>query len=209
MEPGSAGVSASITDRKSRDEYVDIPSYVEPPAAGLATRQKLAYHGSGIAVGLLIATLAFAGWRYFDPGTTATAQNTPLPVRLASGVADTNHPAVTDTNTAVPAATGETSSPLPGTHHARANAGAEVIAAAKPASGLMYVHRNNSDLRPAPSTSSEPIKKLPKGEKVQLLRLSDKWAQVDDAGTKGWMRASVLKDTPPGEKKKKKKTDDE
>ena len=40
--------------------------------------------------------------------------------------------------------------------------------------------------------------------------LSDKWAQVDDAGTKGWVRASVIKDTPPGEKKsRKKKSDDE
>jgi SH3-like domain-containing protein len=100
--------------------------------------------------------------------------------------------------------------PRPRAHHAKANAGADVVAAAKPASGLMYVRRNNSDLRPAPSTASEPIKKLARGEKVQLLMLSDKWAEVDDAGTKGWMRASVLKDTPPGEKKsRKKKADDE
>jgi uncharacterized protein YgiM (DUF1202 family) len=75
---------------------------------------------------------------------------------------------------------------------------------------MMYVHRNNSDLRPAPSTSSEPLKKLAKGEKVTLLALSDKWAQIDDAGTKGWVRASILKDTPPGEKtsKRKKKAGD-
>jgi len=207
METGSAGVSASITDKKSRDEYVDIPAYVEPPAAGLSGRQKLAYHGSGIVVGLMIATLAFAGWRYFAPETAATGSSVPLPVRLASSVTtDTNQPAGDSTD--VPAATVE--APRPHEHHARANAGADVIAAAKPASGLMYIHRNNSDLRPAPSTSSEPIKKLAKGEKVQLLALSDKWAQVDDAGTRGWVRASVIKNAPPGEKKsRKKKADDE
>ncbi|HEY4126060.1 MAG TPA: SH3 domain-containing protein, partial [Rhizomicrobium sp.] len=60
-------------------------------------------------------------------------------------------------------------------------------------------------LRPAPSTSSEAIKKLAKGEKVTLLALSDKWAQVDDNGTKGWVRSSILKDAPPGEKTSRKK----
>jgi uncharacterized protein YgiM (DUF1202 family) len=90
-------------------------------------------------------------------------------------------------------------------HHARADAGAAVIAAAKPASSTMYVHRGNSDLRPAPSSSSPAIKKLTKGEKVTLLALSDKWAQIDDAGTKGWVRTSILGDAPPGTKPPRKK----
>ena len=207
METNSAGVSASITDNKSRDEYVDIPAYVEPPTAGLSARQKFTYHGSGIIVGVLMATLGFTGWRYLHPDTVVSA-STPLPVVLATGSADTNtSPAAGETS---PVATDGEATSRPHAHHAKANAGADVIAAAKPASGAMYVHRNNSDLRPAPSTSSEPIKKLAKGEKVQLLALSDKWAQVDDAGTKGWVRASVIKDTPPDEKKsRKKKADDE
>lgn len=206
MEQVSGQASASAVSKKSRDEFVDIPSYVEPPPAGLSSRQKLAYHGSGIVVGLVIATLGFAGWRYFAPAATdrtltpivqQTAGNTPV---AGTFVATDNEAAPSSTDAA----------PAPRAHHAKANAGADVIAAAKPASGLMYVHRANSDLRPAPSTSSEPIKKLAKGEKVQLLALSDKWAQVDDAGTKGWVRASVIKDTPPGEKKsRKKKSDDE
>jgi uncharacterized protein YgiM (DUF1202 family) len=89
-------------------------------------------------------------------------------------------------------------------HAHRANksdAGADVVAAAKPASGTMYVHRNNSDLRAVPSTSSPAIKKLAKGEKVTMIALSDKWAEVNDNGTKGWMRSSILKDTPPDESK--------
>jgi len=206
MERVSGQGSAPVVDKKSRDEYVDIPSYVEPTVPPIAPRQKLIYHGSGIVVGVLITTLAFAGWRYFAPDTPEhtlpavtqqVASNLPVEGSLT--------PASNDAN---PAATGQ--APAARVHHARANAGADVIAAAKPASGLMYVHRANSDLRPAPSTSSEPIKKLAKGEKVQLLALSDKWAQVDDAGTKGWVRASVIKDTPPGEKKaRKKKADDE
>jgi uncharacterized protein YgiM (DUF1202 family) len=72
----------------------------------------------------------------------------------------------------------------------------------------MYVHRNNSDLRPAPSTSSDAIKKLAKGETVTLIALSDKWAEVDDHGTKGWVRASILKGTPPGTQISKKKKAD-
>ena len=209
MEQGSGKISASA-DKKSRDEYVDIPTYVEP-VTRLSTREKLLYHGSGIGVGLLIATLAFAGWRYFDHDAMQSAPSPPITAGTLTGgaAADTSAPAVTGSETS-PAATGEVTASSPRVHHAKANAGADVIAAAKPASGLMYVHRNNSDLRPAPSTSSEPIKKLAKGEKVQLLMLSDKWAQVDDAGTKGWVRASVIKDTPPGEKKsRKKKSDDE
>ncbi|HTW36072.1 MAG TPA: SH3 domain-containing protein [Rhizomicrobium sp.] len=204
MESGSGQVPAGAVDKKSRDEYVDIPSYVEP-VVGLSNREKLLYHGSGIGVGLLIAALAFAGWRYFHPDHTVPSS---MPQQIVSNApVDASVPRVAD-NEASPAATDETAAPR--VHHAKANAGADVIAAAKPAAGLMYVHRNNSDLRPAPSTSSDPIRKLPKGEKVQLLMLSDKWAQVDDAGTKGWMRASVLKDTPPGAKKaRKKKSNDE
>jgi hypothetical protein len=172
------------------------------PGTGLSYRQKLGVaHGSGIGVGLFIAALAFAGWKYFGESlpalphlpTSVATQKTSLPVDDSVGI-----PSVTKKARATH------------THHAKANAGADVVAAAKPASGMMYVHRNNSDLRPAPSTSSEPLKKLAKGEKVTLLALSDKWAEIDDAGTKGWVRASILKDTPPGEKtaKHKKKAGD-
>ena len=199
------GAGQGVIAKETRDEFVDIPSYVEPAAAGLTTRQKLFYHGSGIAVGLLIAALAFAGWRYANPDRVENAPSA-IPHQIAS-----NAPAsasVDTGNETTSAAADDTSTPR--VHHTKINAGADVIAAAKPASGLMYVHRNNSDLRPAPAVSSEPIKKLAKGEKVQLLALSDKWAEVDDAGTKGWVRASVIKDTPPGEKKsRKKKSDDE
>jgi uncharacterized protein YgiM (DUF1202 family) len=208
MESGSGQASAGTADKKSRDEYVDIPSYVEP-AAGLSNREKLFYHGSGIGVGLFIALLIFAGWRYFHHDAAVITPPS-LPQQAAGTVSGDVDGSGDTSNEASPPATAEAPAPSARAHHAKANAGADVIAVAKPASGLMYVHRNNSDLRPAPSTSSEPIKKLAKGEKVQLLMLSDKWAQVDDAGTKGWMRASVLKDTPPGEKKpRKKKSDDE
>lgn len=172
------------------------------PGTGLSYRQKLGVaHGSGIGVGLFIAALAFAGYKYFAhngvpniPGIAPAQQtaSTALPDDDSGGI-----PTVTKAPHVARA------------HHAKVDAGADAIAAAKPASGTMYVHRNNSDLRPAPSTSSEAIKKLAKGEKVTLLALSDKWAEVDDAGTKGWVRASILKDTPPGEKtsKRKKKAD--
>jgi hypothetical protein len=99
-------------------------------------------------------------------------------------------------------------------HHARGHrgdaAGAAVIAAATKASGEKYVHRNNSDLRKAPSYASETLKKEPKGAKLEMVALSDKWAEVKDGDVEGWMRASVLKDTPPdapGTKHPRKKKD--
>ncbi|HEY2032425.1 MAG TPA: DUF4236 domain-containing protein [Rhizomicrobium sp.] len=172
------------------------------PGTGLSYRQKLGVaHGSGIGVGLFIAALAFVGYKYFSHNGIPQTPSAPQTQHTAS----TTIP--DDDSGSIPTVTREPRATHP--HHAKANAGADVIAAAKPASGMMYVHRNNSDLRPAPSTSSEAIKKLTKGEKVTLLALSDKWAQVDDAGIKGWVRASILKDTPPGAKpsKRKKKSD--
>lgn len=161
------------------------------PGTGLSYRQKLGVaHGSGIGVGMFVAALGFAGYKYIAhngipdiPGITSAQQAsaTAIPGDDSGGI-----PTVTKQPRA--------------THHARVDAGADVIAAAKPASGTMYVHRNNSDLRPAPSTSAEAIRKLAKGEKVALVALSDKWAEVDDNGTKGWVRASILKDTPPDTK---------
>lgn len=175
------------------------------PGTGLSYRQKLGVaHGSGIGVGLFIAALAFAGYKYFAhdgslqhiPGFPQTQQAT-VPASNPTALPD-------DDSGGIP----QVSRPVHAAHRAKPDAGADVIAAAKPANGMMYVHRNNSDLRPAPSTSSEAIKKLTKGETVNLIALSDKWAEVDDHGTKGWVRASILKDTPPGTKPPRKKKPD-
>ncbi len=65
----------------------------------------------------------------------------------------------------------------------------------------------NSDVREQPSYDAQVIKKEAKGAQVQMIALSDKWAEVKDGAIKGWMRSSVLKDTPPGEKRKKKSDD--
>lgn len=82
--------------------------------------------------------------------------------------------------------------------------GAAVISAAKPATGTVYVHRMNSDLRDQPSYDAQVIKKEAKGAQVQMIAVSDKWTEVQDGAIKGWMRSSVLKDTPPGEKRPRK-----
>ena len=69
----------------------------------------------------------------------------------------------------------------------------------------MFVHRNNSDLRAKPATSSPAIRKLAKGEQVTLIAVSDKWSEVQDGTIKGWVRSSIIKDTPPGTKRPRKK----
>jgi hypothetical protein len=172
------------------------------PGTGLSYRQKLGVaHGSGVGVGLFIAALAFAGYKYVaHNGLPNISGITPAQQTISSRLPG-------DDSGSIPKVTREAHVTHP--HHARPAAGVDVVAAAKPAGGRMYVRRGNSDLRPAPSTSSEAIRKLAKGDTVTLIALSDKWAEVDNHGTKGWVRASILKDTPPGTKtpKKKKKAD--
>jgi hypothetical protein len=179
------------------------------PGTGLSYRQKLGVaHGSGIGVGLFIAALAFAGWRYF--GSELPPVHLPVPAPTTQSTPDTASDGADDSG-GIPTVTREHRSG--GIRHARgddANAGADVIAAAKSASGTMFVHRNNSDLRAKPATSLPAIKKLAKGEQVTLIAVSDKWSEVQDGPTKGWVRSSIIKDTPPGIKKpRKKKSDDD
>jgi hypothetical protein len=167
------------------------------PGTGLSYRQKLGVaHGSGIGVGLFIAALAFAGWRYFG-GEAHLPALPSLPAQTASDTDDDSGGIPTVTRASHPRAAHK--------HNDDANAGADVITAAKPASGTMFVHRNNSDLRGKPSISSPAIKKLAKGEQVTLLAVSDKWSEIQDGATKGWERSSIIKDTPPGMKKPRKK----
>ncbi len=179
------------------------------PGTGLSYRQKLGYHGSGIGVGLFVAALAFAGWRYFGGEAHApAAPSLPPPAQTATAAPNTTSADTDDDSGGIPTVTPE--------HHARsghtragdANAGADVIAAATPASGTMFVHRNNSDLRGRPATSSPAIKKLAKGEQVTLIAVSDKWSEVQDGTIKGWVRSSIIKNTPPGAPRKKKSDSD-
>lgn len=178
------------------------------PGTGLSYRQKLGVaHGSGIGVGLFIAALAFAAWRYFG-GQTHLPSLPSLPPAAQTTTADGTTDAEDDSGS-IPTVTRESHAHTARKRGDDANAGADVIAAAKPASGTMYVHRNNSDLRGRPATSSPAIKKLAKGDVVALIAVSDKWSEVQDGATKGWVRSSIIKDTPPGEKKpRKKKADD-
>lgn len=142
------------------------------PGTGLSYRQKLGVaHGSGIGVGLFIAALIFAGWRYFGGDAHFPA----LPSLPTQTTTDTD-----DDSGGIPTVIRESHSRISHKRGDDANAGADVIAAEKPASGTMYVHRNNSDLRGKPATSSPAIKKLAKGEQVTLIAISDK--MVRDSG---------------------------
>jgi hypothetical protein len=181
------------------------------PGTGLSYRQKLGVaHGSGIGVGLFIAALAFAGWRYFGGAAQTPVAPTlpPIAQTTTAAPADTSPADSEDDSGGIPTVTRAAR----GTHKRGgddASAGADVIAAATPASGTMFVHRNNSDLRGRPATTSPAIKKLAKGEQVTLIAVSDKWSEVQDGAIKGWVRSSIIKATPPGAKTpRKKKTDD-
>jgi hypothetical protein len=158
-----------------------------------------------LTVGIVVVVLA-AGGGFFVGRATVPAQ---LPASAddsdyddaSAPPAAARSPAQSEATASAPA--NEAAQPRRHYSHPGELQGAAVIAAAKPASGTMYVHRMNSDLRGQPSYDAQVIKKEAKGAQVQLIALSDKWAEIKDGAIKGWMRASVLKDTPPGEKRKK------
>jgi hypothetical protein len=207
-----SGVSTSVGPRGAD---VNIGSHGATtnagiPGTGLSYRQKLGVaHGSGIGVGLFIAALAFAGWRYFGgEAHLPSISHLPPAARTTTTAADTSSTDADDDSGGIPTVTRDSHPRAAHSHRTDANAGADVIAAAKPASGTMFVHRNNSDLRGRPATSSPAIKKLTKGEQVTLIAVSDKWSEVQDGAMKGWVRSSIIKDTPPGTPRKKKSDGD-
>jgi hypothetical protein len=154
------------------------------PGTGLSYRQKITHHVSGIGVGLLIAGLAFAAWHYFVSDTHQPTVAPQSSQTVSQPIADD------DDSGGIPTVTREAKTAHPRGAHRQAatgNEGADVIAAAGPATGVMFVHRNNSDLRAVPSSAAPAIKKLTKGEQVTMIALSDKWAEVKDGDVKGWM----------------------
>ncbi|HTQ14777.1 MAG TPA: SH3 domain-containing protein [Rhizomicrobium sp.] len=160
---------------------------------------------TGLALGAALAAAVLAGGGFWAGRATA-----PVPAISPSHLASTSVDG-DDDDTPVPDAAGypaPAAAPPARTHGHRGDAaGAAIIAAATKVSGTKYVHRNNSDLRKAPSYAAETIKKEPKGARLQVVALSDKWAEVKDGDIEGWMRASVLKDDPPdasGHSRKKK-----
>jgi hypothetical protein len=154
--------------------------------------------GLWLTVGILVVVLA-AGGGFFAGRATVPAQSS-ASADDADAYDDTTPAATSAAPSTAPAAepAHHRSYPHPGEAQ-----GAAVIAAEKPASGMMYVHRMNSDLRDQPSYDAQVLKKEAKGAQVQLVAISDKWTEIKDGAMKGWMRSSVLKDTPPGETRKK------
>lgn len=205
-----SGVSGSVGPRGA-DVNIGrhgVTTNASLPGTGISYRQKMGTRGTLLGIVLLVLGLAFALYRYNGdinamlggqrpPSTTSTSQTTSL---------DIEQPA----QTAIPRSfVPRARTPKPRVHATRAPraaAGADVIAAAVAARGTLYVSRNNSDLRSAPSYSAAVLTKIAKGAQVTLLATSDKWRKVRDGAMVGWMRAGTLRDTPPGTKKPRKKS---
>src|SRR3569832_17102 len=171
---GKGGVSTSVGP-KGADVNIGkhgVSFFVGLPGTGLSYRQRIGKPGSWLGIGLFMVALALGVYRYSD--------------KIAAYF---DHPTATT-------AAGRAE---PAPHHpARGSTAADaVIAAAEPASGVRYVRRANSDLRARPSTSSPAIAHEAKGAKVTLLAVAGKWSKVDDGTQEGWMRTSVLGETPP------------
>jgi Protein of unknown function (DUF4236)/Bacterial SH3 domain len=169
---GKGGVSGSLGPRGA-DVNIGrhgVTTNAGIPGTGLSYRQKMGKPGSWIGVATVVAGLGLTAYKYSDKIE-----------------AFFHHPAT--------ATSGAASVLLP---HGRGSSAADsVVASAVAASGVRYVRRNNSDLRAKPSTSSPAIAKEAKGTQVTLVSVSGKWSQVRVGSQSGWMRTSVLGETPP------------
>jgi hypothetical protein len=155
------------------------------PGTGLSYRQKMGGKGTLTGILMVVAGLGFALYKHnWDVGALITGKR-----------ASTTHAE----RTIAPRGQSATAAP----RAPRVAAGADVVAAAIAATGTLYISRNNSDLRSAPSYSATVLKRMVKGSTVTLLATSDDWRMVQDGATQGWMRAGTLRDTPPGTKKPK------
>jgi len=171
---GKTGVSTSVGPRGADINIGKHSATTNAglPGTGLSYRQKIGRPGSWLGIGLFIVALALGVYRYSD--------------KIAAYF---NHPTVTT-------AAGRAEA-LPHRASRGSTAADAVVAAAEPASGVRYVRRANSDLRAKPSTSSPAIAHEAKGAKVTLLAVAGKWSKVNDGTQDGWMRSSVLAETPP------------
>ncbi|HEX3944136.1 MAG TPA: DUF4236 domain-containing protein [Rhizomicrobium sp.] len=137
------------------------------PGTGLSYRQKMGSRGSKLGIIALVGALAFAAFKSADK------------------IIALFHPSASTTDASVAHRT------------ASAAATKSIVSAAKPITGVRYVHRGGSDLPALPKTSAKVLKKEPKGQQVQLIAISGAWAEVRDGQLSGWMRASVLGEAPP------------
>ncbi len=170
---GKGGVSTSVGPRGA-DINIGrhgVTTNAGLPGTGLSYRQRLGKPGSWLGIATVIVALALSAYRYSD--------------RIAAYF----HPAAAPPSV--------TASEAPRPRSRTSNAADAVIASATPASGVRYVRRNNSDLRARPSSSAPAIAKEAKGAQVSLIAVAGKWSQVRIGNTTGWMRTSVLGESPP------------
>lgn len=173
---GKGGISTSVGP-KGADINIGkhgVTTNAGLPGTGLSYRQRVGKPGTWLGVGLFVVALALGAYRYSDKIWAFFNHATAPTTTVADGA------------TPVPHSTGRGSS-----------AADAVIAAAQPASGLRYVRRGNSVLRAKPSASSPAIAHEVKGAKVTLLAVAGVWSKVNDGTQEGWMRSSVLGETPP------------
>lgn len=227
-----SGVSASVGPRGADVNIGPHGSYMNAglPDTGLSYRQKIGGvthgdalspprqesedhvvsndvktgHGGGGWIAALLAAFVFGGGGYWL-GSHNVPQNIPLASSVSTPLNDAASPAQAPASAQAPGATQPTTSAGHYRHASEDGAAVKaIVSAAQPASGIRYVHRNNSAFHAQPTYASPLLKKEPKGTTVTLLALSDKWAEVQDGSLKGWMRASVLGEAPPGAKKPRK-----
>ena len=173
---GKGGISTSVGP-KGADVNIGkhgVTTNAGIPGTGLSYRQRMGSPGTWIGIVTVVAGLGLFAFKNIDKIERWFGASTP----------------------AVTRSTADGPTPAPATHSGATTADA-VIASAVPASGMRYVRRANSVLRAKPSASSPAIAHELKGAKVTLLAVAGVWSKVNDGTQEGWMRTSVLGETPP------------
>ena len=127
------------------------------------------------------------------PGTTANAASNVNLQRVAAAAA-TNAPAA-------PAANQGSQAAPPSTNNAPAippepAARTAISAQSKPISlstnDFAYVQKSSANLRSTPSVRAKRVGQAPRGTKLNIVRRTGKWVQVESGATKGWVSGNLL-----------------
>jgi cytoskeletal protein RodZ len=120
-------------------------------------------------------------------GTTADAASNVNSQRVA---AVANAPAAPAANQGSPA-------PSPSANRApELPARVAVSAQSKPISlstnDFAYVQKSSANLRSTPSVRAKRVGQAPRGAKLNIVRRTGKWVQVESGATKGWVSGNLL-----------------
>ena len=125
------------------------------------------------------------------PGTTADATTKPGTQQVAAGAGAPMPPPPIQGSQAAPPSTNNAAA-TPPEPPARVPVNAQSKPSSLPTNDFAYVQKSSANLRAEPRVRAKRVGNAPKGTKLNIVRRTGKWVQVDDGTTKGWVSGNLL-----------------